>query len=286
VLVNGRFADIRKALTFCSHLSFSTQLDPSKLSTILSAPKVIAQVIDFLRSNDEVLESCGIDLQRSKMAPPVRPGKCFAVGGITTRRKPNPISYVKPMLKSGEAAVGDNELILIPRGIGKIHSSVELCVVIGERCRNLPLNQVRHAIAGYTVGNDIAALDLYKLHGDLASTSKSLETFAPIGPILVTPDEIDTENLELTLRINGVMKARGFTCDSVFTPERIVSDISSLFTLNPGDVIFCGNIGEQPIVSIGEMIEASIQGIGVLHNTLAQTAGGVAQSYEFGLEHR
>jgi 2-keto-4-pentenoate hydratase/2-oxohepta-3-ene-1,7-dioic acid hydratase in catechol pathway len=284
IVLSDSIFDLEKALQeYSKAFELKKRIDCNDLVTILkdseATPFIGKELSSFIETNYDVMMSYSLSYNHSKLAPPVRPGKCLAVGGVTVKGRPDTISFVKPMLKRGDAVVGNDDDIVIPRGIPQTHVSVELCLVIGKRIKNASLNESKSSIAGYTIGNDVAAISFHYLHGDLASTCKSLDTFAPIGPVLVGRDDVDTNDIELRLMINGHLQAVGNSGNSVFTPEKIVMDIASIMTLNPGDVIFCGNIEEMPLVHDGDVVECFASGIGVLRNRVKESNTVISDAY-------
>jgi 2-keto-4-pentenoate hydratase/2-oxohepta-3-ene-1,7-dioic acid hydratase in catechol pathway len=142
-------------------------------------------------------------------------------------------------------------------------------VVIGRRCRNLAEGEdIRSYIRGYTCVNDVTARDLQKKDGQWAR-AKGFDTFCPVGPFLVTGDELDAASLEVTTRLNGAVKQRGNTRDFIFDLEYVLRYISKVMTLEPGDLISTGTpAGVAPMKS-GDMVEVEITGIGTLRNRVS-----------------
>ena len=137
-------------------------------------------------------------------------------------------------------------------------------------------------IFGYTVGNDVSARELQFRHGGQWFKGKSLDTFAPIGPWIVTADEVpDPSNLDVSLRVNGVEKQRSNTREFIFDIPAMVSGLAKGITLEPGDLIMTGTphgvgFARQPpeFLQDGDVVEAEVAGIGVLRNPVSARRGG------------
>ena len=153
---------------------------------------------------------------------------------------------------------------------------VELAVVIGRAGRNISRGAAVDHIFGYTVANDVTARDLQFLDGKQWYRGKSLDTFCPLGPWIVTADELaDARGLRLTLRVNGVTKQDASTDELLFPVPEIVASASAGRTLLPGDVILTGTpagVGftrtPPEYLKDGDVVEAEIDRIGVLRNQI------------------
>ncbi|RUL54251.1 MULTISPECIES: fumarylacetoacetate hydrolase family protein [Lysinibacillus] len=149
----------------------------------------------------------------------------------------------------------------------------ELAIVIGKRGKEIPKNQAIDYIFGYTIANDITARDLQDRHVQYF-IGKSLEGTCPMGPYIVSKDEIpDPQNLSLVTKVNGEVRQNGSTKDMLFTVENLISILSQYITLEPGDVILTGTPsgvgkGMTPPVFLqsGDEVKVSIEGIGTLSN--------------------
>jgi len=155
----------------------------------------------------------------------------------------------------------------------KVDFEAELAVVIGEKAANCDLDTALTKVFGYTCGNDVSARDLQ--FGDKQWVrGKSLDSFCPIGPWIVTADELqDPQQLNITSRLNGRIMQQSNTADMIFPVAELVSYLSRHFTLEPGDLIMTGTpsgVGvfrEPPIfMQDGDLIEIEIEGLGILKN--------------------
>lgn len=158
---------------------------------------------------------------------------------------------------------------------GKLDWEVELAVVIGKRGRDIKEEDALDHVFGYTVANDISARDLQRAHGGQWFKGKSLDATCPMGPILVSADELgDPQQLGLTCRVNGEMMQTGHTSRQIFSISRVIAELSAGLTLLPGDVILTGTpegIGAARtppmFIQNGDVVECTIEKIGTLRNT-------------------
>ncbi len=148
----------------------------------------------------------------------------------------------EPMLfmKSSTALTGPYDDVPLPRGSRKMDWEVELALVIGKRARYVEKARWREYVAGFTLMNDYSEREHQKERGGQFVKGKSADGFAPLGPLLVTPDEVPFEKLSLKLRVNGQLMQDGTTSDLIFDIPTLVSHISEFMTLLPGDVISTG----------------------------------------------
>jgi 2-keto-4-pentenoate hydratase/2-oxohepta-3-ene-1,7-dioic acid hydratase in catechol pathway len=208
------------------------------------------------------------------LAPIPRPGKVICIAGnYPTTKTANRPEYPTVFLKPSGGVIGDQQRIVIPRGVENVACEVELAVVIGERGRNLPPQEACSIIAGYTIANDLGDGLLEKRTSQWTS-GKMFDTFTPMGPVMITPDEVDdTSNLDIFSRVNDRVIQKGNTSQMFFDVPQLVSYISTLTTLDPGDVILTGSPklmeGEpNPNVTIrpGDCVQVGIETIATLTN--------------------
>ncbi|XUP37016.1 fumarylacetoacetate hydrolase family protein (plasmid) [Xanthomonas axonopodis pv. vasculorum] len=173
-------------------------------------------------------------------------------------------------MKSTTAVCGPNDTVIIPRASVKSDWEVELGVVIGDVARDVSVKEALNHVAGYAVINDLSEREFQLEHGGQWVKGKSADTFGPIGPWLVTRDEIaDPQNLSMWLEVNGHRYQNGSTRTMVFGVAELVSHISRYMTLMPGDVISTGTppgvgLGQKPPVYLkpGDVMELEIEGLG------------------------
>jgi 2-keto-4-pentenoate hydratase/2-oxohepta-3-ene-1,7-dioic acid hydratase in catechol pathway len=177
--------------------------------------------------------------------------------------------------KFHNAIIGPDQAIRLPKVSQEVDYEAELVVVIGKRGRYIPEDRAREFVAGYTIGHDVSARDwqLRKPGGQWLA-GKTFDTFAPIGPSLVTSDEIpDPHQLRIELRLNGQVMQHSSTSQMIFSVDKLVSYISQVVTLEPGDLIFTGTppgvgFARRPPVFLkpGDIVEIEIEKLGILRN--------------------
>jgi len=184
-------------------------------------------------------------------------------------------------MKATTAIGGPNDTVVIPRGSVKTDWEVELGVIIGEVTRDVSIEQALEHVAGYAVINDLSEREFQLEHGGQWVKGKSCDTFGPIGPWLVTRDEVaDPQKLSLWLEVNGHRYQDGNTRTMVFGVAHLVSYISRYMTLMPGDVISTGTpagvgLGLKPPTYLkpGDVIELGIEGLGRQRQDVVAHAG-------------
>ncbi len=180
-------------------------------------------------------------------------------------------------MKANSAIVGPNDDVVMPRGSTKTDWEVELGVVIGTRCKYVSEADALDYVAGYCVCNDVSERHFQtKLTGQWTK-GKSCDTFGPTGPWLVTRDEVgDPQSLAMSLDVNGQRMQTGNTSTMIFTVAQIISHLSQMFTLEPGDVISTGTppgvgMGMKPepvYLKAGDVMELEIAGLGRQRQTV------------------
>ena len=207
-------------------------------------------------------------------APIARPSKIICVGlnYAAHARESGAEPPKEPVLffKSTTALCGPFDDIIIPRGSEKTDWEVELAVVIGTRASYVPESEAEKYIAGYVLHNDVSERAFQLERGGQWVKGKSCDTFAPLGPWLVTPDEIaDVHALPLWLKVNGELKQNSSTADMIFKVPFLISYISQFMTLLPGDVITTGTpqgvgLGFKPpqYLRAGDVVELGVEGLG------------------------
>jgi 2-keto-4-pentenoate hydratase/2-oxohepta-3-ene-1,7-dioic acid hydratase in catechol pathway len=179
-----------------------------------------------------------------------------------------PVIFLKPP----SALIGDGDAIVYPAGAGRIDYEAELALVIRKQGRNIPERKVHDYIAGYTCLNDVTARTLQKKDGQW-TRSKSFDTFCPVGPRLV--EKFDPACVRIRSYLNGVKKQDASTVDFIFPVPALVSFISRVMTLAPGDIISTGTPPGVGPMRVGDTIEIEIEGIGSLTNRIVKEKGHV-----------
>jgi acylpyruvate hydrolase len=212
------------------------------------------------------------------LGPPIpRPGKIICIGQNYAAHAaesnapppPHPIIFAK----YANTVIGPGDPIRLPRVSEQIDYEAELAVVIGERAFGVPESEALSYVGGYTPFNDVTARDYQKLTSQW-TIGKTFDTFGPMGPALVTADEVpDPQALDVRLSIDGEELQHGNTSDMIFSVAHLISFISSFMTLEPGDMIATGTppgvgFARTPPrwLKAGEVVRIEISGIGVLEN--------------------
>ncbi|MFF8829779.1 fumarylacetoacetate hydrolase family protein [Streptomyces sp. NPDC015131] len=218
-----------------------------------------------------------LDLAGLRIGPPLaRIGKVVCIGlnyhdhaAETGQATPaEPVVF----LKAADTVVGPDDTVLVPRGSRKTDWEVELAVVIGRTARYLESAEEALAhVAGYAVAHDVSEREFQIERGGTWDKGKNCETFNPLGPWLVTADEVpDPQALSLKLWVNGELKQNGSTSDQIFPVGEVVRYVSRFMTLYPGDVINTGTpagvaMGQaepKPYLRAGDVVELEVEGLG------------------------
>jgi 2-keto-4-pentenoate hydratase/2-oxohepta-3-ene-1,7-dioic acid hydratase in catechol pathway len=214
--------------------------------------------------------SDSIALADAVLLAPVAPSKIVAVGRnyaehakeLGNEAPSEPIIFLKPP----SAVLPPNGTIVRPPQSQRVDFEGELAIVIGRTARNIAAADWRSVVLGFTCANDVTARDLQKK--DVQFTrGKSFDTFCPLGPCIET--DLDPSNLSLRTRVNGETKQNGTTHDMVFDCGAIIEFITSVMTLQPGDVILTGTPAGVGPLAPGDRVEVEIEGIGVLANVVS-----------------
>jgi 2-keto-4-pentenoate hydratase/2-oxohepta-3-ene-1,7-dioic acid hydratase in catechol pathway len=212
---------------------------------------------------------------------PCEPSKILCVGrnyasSVQARGHPWPeMPFV--FLKTPNAVVGPNAVVLRPDGIDTFEYEGELAAVIGKTATQVRAADVNDYILGYTVGNDMTVRD-WQASDPHWTRAKSSDTLCPLGPWIET--ELDPANLLIETRVNGELQQRGRTDDLIFSIGEIVAFISRTMTLIPGDVVLTGApIGTRPVVA-GDEVAVTVEGIGTLRNRIEQAPPAPATAGE------
>lgn len=209
----------------------------------------------------------GVALEKVTLLPPCEPTKIIAVGlnysehakEMQEAQLKTPVLFMKPTT----ALLAPGGTIRRPKESERVDYEAELAVVIGKTCYHVTPEEVPDYVLGYTCLNDVTARDLQKADGQW-TRAKGFNTFAPMGPWIET--ELDPNGLEIRLEVNGTVRQSGNTDMMLFSPARLVSFISGIMTLLPGDVITTGTpAGIGPLQS-GDTVSVIIDKIGILTN--------------------
>ncbi|NHM31447.1 fumarylacetoacetate hydrolase family protein [Neobacillus terrae] len=171
-----------------------------------------------------------------------------------------PVFFFKPT----SSVIGPEEEIVIPEGIEQVKFESELAIIIGKEAKNVPESEVLDYVFGYTVGNDVTAPQFFHQDGHW-TVGKSFDTFTPLGPVIET--ELDPFSVSVEARLNGVEKQNSATDLMIIPIRRMVSYLTKVMTLKPGDVILTGSPVGAEFVGAGDLIECEIKEIGTLRNS-------------------
>jgi 2-keto-4-pentenoate hydratase/2-oxohepta-3-ene-1,7-dioic acid hydratase in catechol pathway len=211
-----------------------------------------------------------IPLASVRLLAPVQPTKIICIGrNYAEHAKEHnaevpqaPLIFMKPP----SAIINPGDRILLPLQSQQVEHEAELVVVIGKRCRNVTAEEAQNYILGYTVGNDVTARDLQKTDSQW-TRSKGFDTFCPFGPWVDT--EFDPSDALVTCKVNGQPRQMASTRDMVFNVGKLAAFISSVMTLEPGDLIFTGTPAGVGPLKPGDTVEVEIEGLGKLSNPVA-----------------
>jgi 2-keto-4-pentenoate hydratase/2-oxohepta-3-ene-1,7-dioic acid hydratase in catechol pathway len=202
-----------------------------------------------------------------RLLPPCVPSKIVALG-VNYRSHGEEMSHRIPaepliFLKPPTAVIGHEDKIVYPPSSQRVDYEGELGVVIGKTARSVAKENAAGYILGYTCFNDVTARDL-QAKDKQWTRAKSFDTFAPIGPCIET--ELDPAHLALETRLNGEVKQKTTTAELIFGVFELVSFISEVMTLLPGDIIATGTAAGIGPMQPGDIVEVTIEGIGTLRN--------------------
>jgi len=206
-----------------------------------------------------------------KLHTPVLPGKIIAIGrNYPEHAKEQDVEVPETpliFLKPSSSIIGFGDKIILPPQSKRVEYEAELAVVIGRRGRWINISEIEDFILGYTIANDVTARDLQRNDGQW-TRAKGFDTFCPLGPWVET--ELDVSDVLITNRVNGEIRQMASTRELVFNIPQLIVYISSIMTLNPGDLILTGTPAGVGKLEDGDEIEIEIEGIGILKNSVVK----------------
>jgi len=202
-----------------------------------------------------------------KLLPPCLPSKIVCLGlnyrSHAEELKMPPPSVPFIFFKPPTAVIGPDEPILLPSSSKRVDYEGELAVVIGKKAKDVPEDKAREYVLGYTCFNDVTERHLQQEKGEW-TRAKSYDTFAPLGPWIET--EVSPDDLKLETYLNGELRQSARTSDLIFGIPELISFISSIMTLLPGDIIATGTPSGIGPLAPGDVVEVKIEKIGSLRN--------------------
>lgn len=244
-------------------------------------------MLDVIRSGNQGIEALkqlsenAACFTSAPTAPAVTGGEKILCIGLNYRQHAKECNLPMPAapvlfnkFPNALAADGDS-IYLDPRYI-EYDYEAELVAIIGKEARNVSAENALDYVFGFTCGNDLSTRDLQFVRSSQWLLSKTFDGFAPLGPCVVTADSIDPDNLKISSVVNGELRQNSNTSDMVFSTAQIIADLSSHFTLKPGDLIFTGTPqgvmhgypkDKKNWLKPGDQVDIIIENIGTLHNT-------------------
>jgi len=229
------------------------------------------KTLDYVRQKDFQVPGCVYPISGITFRASHRPPKIVCTGTnyedyrriIGIPFSPVPLIF----LKSPSAVIGHEETIYLPTGYGVFYHEWEFSCVISKRCKRVSKEKVDEVIFGYTIVDDITARSLEATNREFQPWGKNIDTFAPMGPWIVTPDEMpkDIYRLRTLRRLNGKVECESSTSNMRLGFGEIIEFVTSFWTLEPGDVVTTATPPAGPFRP-GDVIEAEIEGIGTLRN--------------------
>jgi len=252
-------------------------------------------MLAFLAAGQSALEALQqlIDSQQARipvkevklLAPVPRPGKFLGIGlnyadhiAETALEKPE---YPTFFTKHSSCVIADGDAIHLPKVSEKLDYEVELAFVIGKRCRHVPVEKAQEVIAGYTIVNDVTVRD-WQFRTPTWMIGKSFDTHGPMGPWIVTADEIaDPHNLSLKTWVDGELRQSSNTQYMIYNIYQMIAYLSQAMTLEPGDVIATGTpagvgvkMKPRGYMKAGQEVKLEIENIGILTNSVIKEPEG------------
>ena len=259
------------------------------------SPQLPSDMIGFLAAGKPALDIAaqtvqtahvkqGISLSSVRLVAPIpRPGKIMCIGlnyRDHAKESNQPIPEFPTLFaKYSSCVIGPGEPIVIPALTDKIDYEVELAVIIGRQARHVSEADALNYVAGYVPFNDVSARD-YQMRTSQWTIGKTFDTFGPMGPAITTADEVpDPQSLAISLSIGGEVLQHSNTRELVFTVQQLISVLSGVMTLEPGDVISTGTpsgVGAarnpKRWIKAGDVVRIEIEKLGVLSNPVVNEA--------------
>ena len=253
---------------------------PREMVALLEGGEPLMEMARAAAEKDATIALSDVTLE----SPVLRPPKILAVG-LNYREHIEETGRELPTVplifnKQSTTATGPFAPILRPQESETIDYEGEMGMVIGKRCRRVPKERYAEVIAGYTILNDVSVRDWQK-RSPTMTMGKSWDSHCPMGPAIVTPDEVDISKLELKTLVNGEVRQHSDTSYLIFDVPFLIEHLSTVFTLEPGDVIATGTCAGvaaamegTPWLKHGDVVRVEIEGLGAIENTVIDDPGG------------
>ena len=211
-----------------------------------------------------------LSMEEVSVLPLVTPSKIICVGlnfrdhaeELAMPLSAEPSFFLKPP----SSLISNGQAILMPKGVGRIDYEAELAIVMGQHCHSITPEQAGHYVLGYTCANDVTARDLQK-DERMFGRCKGYDTFCPLGPWIETV--LPPEDAAVRTVINGEVRQQGVLRDMIVPPLELVSYLSGIMTLHPGDVILTGTPRGVGPIQAGDSVQIEVEHVGVLLNNAA-----------------
>ncbi|MFC0273296.1 fumarylacetoacetate hydrolase family protein [Metabacillus herbersteinensis] len=226
--------------------------------------KVEGSIFDTYQLTDQRVALANVEL-----LAPVEPGKTIAIG-LNYKKHAEEVNKPLPeepmmFLVSSTAVIGPNEAIKLVNPEHKTDHEGELAIVIGKQATEVSVNDALDYVFGYTCCNDVSDRHLQKKDGQF-TRAKSFATYKPLGPVIAT--DINPDDAPIKVRVNGEIRQDSSTNDMIFSTAEVISFVSKVMTLEPGDVIITGTPSGVSPLKDGDIVEVEIEGIGSLKNSV------------------
>jgi len=278
VELKGQWINYSRALPLYFLLERGTVVhSPATVMELLSGGRFdvaeIRRVLAFAGSSS--MQRQLVVKERADLRAPIqRPGKIIALGlNYALHAKEGKMQVPKePIIfaKASSSVIGPGETVRIPRGLGRMDHEVELAVVVGKVATRVKRKDAYRYIAGYCICNDVTARDVQSKDIEQRHPwfrSKSFDTFTPLGPWIVTSDELRLPlHLDLECRVNGTVRQKANTRDLVFSVPEVIEFVTRYITLEPGDIVSTGTPEGIGPIRHGDVVSCRIRGIGELEN--------------------
>lgn len=275
-------------------------VEGDRVFDLAAAPGLPRTMREFLEAGAPALERARLVLGTARAwipldqvrleAPVPNPRKFLGIGGNTRSHLAEVKAAGVPIKHSPHQTWFNKQVTCITGPFDDIHMPAistqldyegEMAMVIGTRCRNVPVENALDVIAGYTVCNDVSVRD-WQLRAPTATLGKSFDTHGPTGPWIVTKDEIpDPHDLHLKTWVNGELRMDGRTDEFLHSCQEMIAELSSVFTLEPGDILATGSpagvgalMNPPRFLTVGDVVRVEVGGVGSIENRVVEAPPG------------